>query len=117
MRQRSTKNLPSAESLAAALAAAPDYVDDPDCPYDPNDAAAVSAFWSGAIVSHSRAELQEKLVARRGRPLAVNPRKNTNIRLAPDVESAFRATGKGWQTRINAALADWLKTHSPTEIA
>ncbi|GHU27030.1 hypothetical protein AGMMS50256_05810 [Betaproteobacteria bacterium] len=109
--------LPSAESLAAALAAAPDYVEDPDCPYDPNDEAAVSAFWKGAIVSHSRAELHEKIAVRRvGRPLVDTPRRNTNIRLAPDVELAFRATGKGWQTRINAALTDWLKTHSPTEI-
>ncbi|MBF0160060.1 MAG: BrnA antitoxin family protein [Magnetococcales bacterium] len=23
--------------------------------------------------------------------------------------TAFRATGKGWQTRMNDALADWLK--------
>ncbi|MCK6412739.1 MAG: BrnA antitoxin family protein [Azonexus sp.] len=26
---------------------------------------------------------------------------------------AFKATGKGWQTRMNAVLKDWLKTHSP----
>lgn len=30
-----------------------------------------------------------------------------------EVVEAFRATGKGWQTRMNAALRDWLKTHSP----
>ena len=30
-----------------------------------------------------------------------------------DVVEAFKATGKGWQTRMNAALRDWLKTHSP----
>ena len=33
-----------------------------------------------------------------------------------DVVAAFRATGPGWRTRINAALADWLKTHSPDEL-
>ncbi|MDD2774323.1 MAG: BrnA antitoxin family protein [Gallionella sp.] len=27
--------------------------------------------------------------------------------------AAFRASGAGWQTRMNAALADWLKSHSP----
>ncbi len=37
----------------------------------------------------------------------------TTIRLSPEVMSAFKATGPGWQTRINAALKDWLKTHSP----
>ncbi|MGD0962053.1 MAG: BrnA antitoxin family protein [Methylomonas sp.] len=28
---------------------------------------------------------------------------------------AFKATGKGWQTRMNSALKDWLKTHSPAK--
>jgi len=28
------------------------------------------------------------------------------------VVNAFRATGAGWQTRINNALKDWLRTHS-----
>ncbi|MGN6662221.1 MAG: BrnA antitoxin family protein, partial [Achromobacter mucicolens] len=27
---------------------------------------------------------------------------------------AFKATGQGWQTRINNALRDWLKTHRLT---
>jgi uncharacterized protein (DUF4415 family) len=35
------------------------------------------------------------------------------IRLSPDVTAAFRASGDGWQTRIDAALKDWLRTHSP----
>jgi len=29
-----------------------------------------------------------------------------------DVLEAFRATGKGWQTRMNAALREWLKEHA-----
>ncbi|WP_156411263.1 MULTISPECIES: BrnA antitoxin family protein [Alishewanella] len=29
--------------------------------------------------------------------------------------AAFNPTGKGWQTRMNAALRDWLKTHSPKD--
>jgi uncharacterized protein (DUF4415 family) len=36
-----------------------------------------------------------------------------NIRLAPEVVEAFRATGRGWQTRINDVLRDWLKEHKP----
>lgn len=35
------------------------------------------------------------------------------VRYSPDVLAAFRATGRGWQTRMNDALRDWLKTHSP----
>lgn len=38
---------------------------------------------------------------------------STTIRLSPDVVQAFRAAGDGWQTRIDAALKDWLRTHSP----
>jgi uncharacterized protein (DUF4415 family) len=33
------------------------------------------------------------------------------LRLDPDVLAALRATGDGWQTRINNALRDWLKAH------
>ena len=35
------------------------------------------------------------------------------IRLDPDVVSAFRAGGPGWQTRLNAALKDWLASQLP----
>ncbi len=35
------------------------------------------------------------------------------IRLSHDVVERFRATGDGWQTRVDAALKDWLKRHKP----
>lgn len=35
------------------------------------------------------------------------------IRLSHDVVEKFRATGTGWQTRLDAALQDWLRTHTP----
>ena len=55
--------------------------------------------------------LQSKL---RGRgPQKAPPKVSTTIRLSPDVVQAFRAGGDGWQTRIDAALKDWLRTHSP----
>lgn len=38
---------------------------------------------------------------------------STTIRLSPEVVQAFRASGDGWQTRIDAALKDWLRAHSP----
>ena len=55
-----------------------------------------------------------------GRPIgSVKPDRKvpTTIRLSPEVSSAFRATGHGWQTRIDAALKDWLRTHSPSSEA
>ena len=48
-----------------------------------------------------------------GRPKAEAPKEPINIRLSPDVLAALRASGAGWQTRIDTALKDWLKTHSP----
>jgi uncharacterized protein (DUF4415 family) len=33
------------------------------------------------------------------------------IRLSPEVVRRFRATGDGWQTRVDAALKDWLKSN------
>ena len=49
----------------------------------------------------------------RGRPPAEVVKDRITIRLSPDVTAAFRASGDGWQTRIDAALRDWLRTHSP----
>jgi uncharacterized protein (DUF4415 family) len=49
----------------------------------------------------------------RGRPKAERTKQALTVRYDADVVEAFKATGKGWQTRMNAALKDWLKTHSP----
>jgi uncharacterized protein (DUF4415 family) len=76
---------------------------------DPDDAPELADdFFSRADV------FQGGTLVRRGRPPTGEPRKvATTIRLSPEVMAAFRATGKGWQTRIDAALKDWLKTHTP----
>lgn len=39
-----------------------------------------------------------------GRPPSPNPKQQVTLRLDPDVIAGFRATGKGWQSRINAEL-------------
>ena len=64
-----------------------------DSPYDPNDAAAVSAYWK-----------QTTLKRGRGRPAVPVKRPTLNMRVDPDVLEAFKATGPGWQTRINSLL-------------
>ena len=55
----------------------------------------------------------ESYRAKRGRPSGSGTKEQVAIRLDRDVLAAFRASGAGWQTRMNAALRDWLKTHSP----
>jgi uncharacterized protein (DUF4415 family) len=49
---------------------------------------------------------------RAGRPPG-SAKESTTIRFDMSVLAAFRAGGPGWQTRMNNALKDWLKTHSP----
>ncbi|MBF0132112.1 MAG: BrnA antitoxin family protein [Magnetococcales bacterium] len=49
-----------------------------------------------------------------GRPPASTTKERITIRLSHEVVEQFRASGNGWQIRIDAALKDWLKTHSPT---
>lgn len=62
----------------------------------------------------TREEIQAGIEAyrkQRGRPTG-SDKESTTIRFDRDVLAAFRAAGPGWQTRMNAALRDWLKTHS-----
>jgi uncharacterized protein (DUF4415 family) len=40
----------------------------------------------------------------RGRPKSKNPKRPVSIRLDPEVLAHFRRSGRGWQSRINAAL-------------
>ena len=64
-------------------------------PYDPNDSAAVSAYWKAATITRGR-----------GRPAVAVKRPTLNMRVDADVLDAFKLTGQGWQTRINAVLRD-----------
>ena len=47
----------------------------------------------------------------RGRPKADETKVFTAIRLDADVLETFKATGKGWQTRVNAALRQFITEH------
>jgi uncharacterized protein (DUF4415 family) len=66
-----------------------------DGPYDPNDAAAASDYWKTATITRGR-----------GRPAVPVKRPTLNMRVDAEVLAAFKATGAGWQTRINAVLRD-----------
>ena len=47
---------------------------------------------------------QGEKVIRRGRPPLPSPKQAVKLRLDADVLAAYRKTGDGWQTRINADL-------------
>lgn len=94
--------------MAAALAAAP------DAPVLDADNPATSATdWENAVASRSLPELQRKLAARRRGPGRAPLKVPTTIRFDPDVLAALKATGSGWQTRVNEAMREWVKSRSP----
>ena len=64
----------------------------------------IKAFRPGSSLP---ASLQQKLGVR-GLQKAPTKERIT-IRLSRDVVERFRATGDGWQSRVDAALQDWLK--------
>jgi uncharacterized protein (DUF4415 family) len=54
----------------------------------------------------------EKAVIHRGCPKLEALKVSTTISFEADVLARFRAGGAGWQSRINAALRQWLEEHS-----
>ena len=57
--------------------------------------------------------MREAIAKRRaGRPAGSGTKEQVAIRFDKDVLSSFRASGPGWQTRMNDALREWLNTHS-----
>lgn len=73
--------------------------------------------WNGVDEDDRPATAEELNVGvaayrKRGRPVSSVTKEQVAIRFDRDVLTAFRAAGPGWQTRMNEALRDWLRTHS-----
>ena len=69
---------------------------------DPEDAPELTDEW------FERADLKiNGKVVRRGRPRGSN-KQQVAIRLDKDIIEHFKAKGAGWQSRINAALREWM---------
>ena len=49
---------------------------------------------------------------RRGRPLGSGTKVQVTLRIDEDVLDKFKASGSGWQTRMNEALKSWAKSHA-----
>ena len=85
----------------------------------PHDDAGLSEFERGLLTSIKQAmrgegvaHTPEQIMSRRrGRPVGstkIDPKERINIRLSPDVLEHFKAQGQGWQTRIDAALRQFI---------
>ena len=55
---------------------------------------------------------QAQPLVRRGRPLGSGTKAQVTLRLDVDVLERFKASGDGWQTRINDVLKSWVRTHA-----
>ena len=66
---------------------------------DPDDAPELSRTWFEGANYYEGGKL-----VRRGRPKSARTKEAVSLRLDPEVLRHFRATGPGWQSRINAAL-------------
>jgi uncharacterized protein (DUF4415 family) len=63
----------------------------------------------------SRTEFDQlKPIRPRGRPLGSGKKEQLTVRFDADVIEVFKGAGDGWQTKMNDALKDWLKTHNVT---
>ena len=97
-RQKNMQNVSTGKTSPSEM------MDDPDSP-----STSVSD-WEGAVLK------QGGVVVGRARTRGPNRgplKEQVAVRYSPDVLAAFRSTGAGWQTRMNEALRDWLRTHSP----
>jgi uncharacterized protein (DUF4415 family) len=84
--------LPTPEEDAAITAAAMS---------DPDSVPFTDAEWE-----------QVKPLVRRGRPLGSGSKTQVTLRLDVEVIQKFKASGDGWQTRINDALKSWVQSHA-----
>ena len=57
------------------------------------------------------AQAVKEMLKPRGRPRAAHPKERINIRLSHEVVTHFKSLDDGWQTRIDSALKEWLRTH------
>jgi len=89
------------------------WIDPDDAPELTDDFFARGQWAIGdKIVSREEAQREIKKVLR-GRPAGSGAKQSTTIRFDTDVLAAFKATGKGWQSRMNNALRDWIEEHRP----
>ena len=58
--------------------------------------------------AHMKIEIER---IKRGRVLGSGSKDSQTVRFDRDILAAFKATGKGWQTRMNNALREWLEQH------
>ncbi|GHU07290.1 hypothetical protein FACS1894158_15360 [Betaproteobacteria bacterium] len=88
----------------------------PDPEVDAFEQALLRSLGQAKRGEHGRVSTPTDVTARkRGRPVGSvkdSPKVQTAIRFDADVLAALKATGRGWQTRVNDAMREWVETHA-----
>ena len=79
-------------------------------PTDEEDAAITAAAISDPDNQPLTDDQLRQFKRGRGRPVGSN-KEQVTLRLDAEVLETFKATGTGWQTRINEVLKEWAKHH------
>ncbi len=69
---------------------------------------------AGIVADPDTYELTESettSLRRVGRPLSAVTKERVTIRLSRDVTEYFKSSGRGWQTRMDEALQEYISTH------
>ena len=82
-----------------------DWTDPDEAPEWSDDVLERAALYDGETLVRAG----QGTLTRRGRPRLDNPKRQVTLRLDGDVIDRFRATGPGWQSRINDALRTAVK--------
>lgn len=81
------------------------WIDPDDAPEWTEDMFRRAAIWNGDTLIRPA----DGTLTRPGRPKSDDPKRQVTLRLDSAVLDGFRATGPGWQSRINAELRKALK--------
>lgn len=79
----------------------------------PEEETAINAGIAADPDTFELSDAQFVQLKRVGRPPSTKPLKvPTTIRFDADILAELKASGRGWQTRVNDAMREWLKTHT-----
>ena len=59
-------------------------------------------------------EVKPKL--RRGRPPVAQTKVSVSLRFDVDVIEGMKSTGRGWQTRVNQVMREWVANHGAVKV-
>ena len=86
-------------------------IQDEDIEFDEDSPRTRPEDWEGATITLHKRVLGRTHSGQTDKPISESP---ATLSLPTDVLAYFKATGSGWQTRIEEVLKEWIKAHPLT---